>query len=220
MDRLARRGRAAYRATVYDDPDFFDYFRAATPEGALASLNVGSRPAHRVRATRAWRRCAPSPGSSPGRRRACSRRPGWARCRPRVSAAGRRDDDPARDVSLVAVLPRHARPDGDGARQGRSADRFPVRRPAGAAALQPIGEHLRHRLLVAIDLVLDVTGHEVLVEDDSVLRRSIDVRNPYVDPINLVQVELLRRMRGGDARTGDALMITINGIAAGMRNTG
>ena len=48
MDRLAESGRIAYRATVYDDPDFFDYFRAATPEGALASLNVGSRPAHRA----------------------------------------------------------------------------------------------------------------------------------------------------------------------------
>lgn len=60
----------------------------------------------------------------------------------------------------------------------------------------------------------------MLVENGSVLRRSIDVRNPYVDPINLVQVELLRRMRAGDDSAGDALMVTLNGIAAGMRNTG
>jgi phosphoenolpyruvate carboxylase len=55
-----------------------------------------------------------------------------------------------------------------------------------------------------------------------VLRRSIDVRNPYVDPINLLQIELLRRLRGGDddPRLEHALMVTINGIAAGMRNTG
>ena len=54
------------------------------------------------------------------------------------------------------------------------------------------------------------------------LRRSIDVRNPYVDPINLVQVELLRRSRSGkaDATLERALLVTINGIAAGMRNTG
>jgi phosphoenolpyruvate carboxylase len=55
-----------------------------------------------------------------------------------------------------------------------------------------------------------------------VLRRSIDVRNPYVDPINLVQVELLRRLRqsGGDERLRNAFLATVNGVAAGMRNTG
>jgi phosphoenolpyruvate carboxylase len=57
------------------------------------------------------------------------------------------------------------------------------------------------------------------------LRRSIDVRNPYVDPINLVQIELLRRLRSGEARRPDAdlaaaFVVTVNGIAAGMRNTG
>jgi phosphoenolpyruvate carboxylase len=54
-----------------------------------------------------------------------------------------------------------------------------------------------------------------------VIRRSIDVRNPYVDPLNLVQVELLCRVRRQpDARTRRALLVTVNGIAAGMRNTG
>jgi phosphoenolpyruvate carboxylase len=55
------------------------------------------------------------------------------------------------------------------------------------------------------------------------LRRSISVRNPYVDPINLLQVELLSRLRANpdcDERLHDALLITINGIAAGLRNTG
>jgi phosphoenolpyruvate carboxylase len=54
-----------------------------------------------------------------------------------------------------------------------------------------------------------------------VLRRSIDVRNPYVDPINLVQVELLRRLRASDdERPRNAFLVTVNGVAAGMRNTG
>ena len=70
--------------------------------------------------------------------------------------------------------------------------------------------------------MLAVTEHAVLVEDNPVLRRSIDVRNPYVDPINLVQVELLRRLRepNPDASLFDAFVVTVNGIAAGMRNTG
>ena len=79
--------------------------------------------------------------------------------------------------------------------------------------------------------VLEITGHARLLEENPVLRRSIDVRNPYVDPINLLQVELLRRLRQAGrtaaARTipmwsqlRRALLVTINGVAAGMRNTG
>ncbi len=90
------------------------------------------------------------------------------------------------------------------------------------ADLQELGDELRGRLERAIKAVLAVTGHTDLVSDNPVLRRSIDVRNPYVDPINLVQIELLRRMRadGHDARLERALMVTMNGVAAGLRNTG
>jgi len=87
--------------------------------------------------------------------------------------------------------------------------------------LQPFGEALRTRLARASRVVLDVTGHATLLESNPVLRRSIDVRNPYVDPINLVQIELLRRLRERpDPRVRAALLVTINGVAAGMRNTG
>ena len=70
--------------------------------------------------------------------------------------------------------------------------------------LQPLGDELRDRLARAIEAVLAVTGHDELLDDNPVLRRSIDVRNPYVDPINLVQVELLRRLRARGARRRDA----------------
>jgi phosphoenolpyruvate carboxylase len=97
-----------------------------------------------------------------------------------------------------------------------------------------LGRALRDRLDRATAAVLQITGHRGLLEDNPVLRRSIDVRNPYVDPINLVQVELLRRLRRGREgveETGAedqtdivqlrrALLVTINGVAAGMRNTG
>ena len=66
-----------------------------------------------------------------------------------------------------------------------------------------------------------MTSHRELLESNEVLRRSIDVRNPYVDPLNLLQVELLcRERRKPDPRVRAALMVTVNGIAAGMRNTG
>jgi phosphoenolpyruvate carboxylase len=88
--------------------------------------------------------------------------------------------------------------------------------------LQALGADLRERLTRAIRATLAVSGHTDLLENNPVLRRSISVRNPYVDPINLVQIELLRRMRCGDrdARLRDAFVVTVNGIAAGMRNAG
>jgi phosphoenolpyruvate carboxylase len=101
------------------------------------------------------------------------------------------------------------------------------------AELQPLGADLRQRLAMTIQKLLEATGSERLLEENRVLRRSIEVRNPYVDPINLVQIELLRRLRADDSHatppaepshTEDSLwyafMITVNGIAAGMRNTG
>ena len=91
------------------------------------------------------------------------------------------------------------------------------------AHLRPLGAKLRTRLADTVAHVLAVTGRQGLLADNQVLRRSIDVRNPYVDPINLVQVELLRRLRRkgtSDERLRHAFLITVNGIAAGMRNTG
>ena len=87
--------------------------------------------------------------------------------------------------------------------------------------LRKVGEDLRARLERTSELIRRVTGHERLLETNHVLRRSIDVRNPYVDPINLVQAEILRRYRSNpDPTLRDAFVITVNGIAAGMRNTG
>ena len=89
-------------------------------------------------------------------------------------------------------------------------------------ARRPLGDELRDRLARAASALVQVTGHRYLLEGNQVLRRSIDVRNPYVDPINLVQIEVVRRLRQGDhdPRLHDAFVVTVNGIAAGMRNTG
>jgi phosphoenolpyruvate carboxylase len=90
-------------------------------------------------------------------------------------------------------------------------------------ALQEVGAHLRRRLENTVKSVLQVMGKERLLTENAVLRRSIEVRNPYVYPINLVQIELLRRLREDrepDPEIANAFMVTVNGIAAGMRNTG
>ena len=90
------------------------------------------------------------------------------------------------------------------------------------AHLQAIGRDLRSRLARATVGILAITGHREPVESTPVLRRSINVRNPYVDPINLVQIELLTRLRRSPhvPELLRAFAVTVNGVAAGMRNTG
>ena len=88
-------------------------------------------------------------------------------------------------------------------------------------AADSLGSDLQHRFAATVDTVLETIGHQHLLEANPVIRRSIDVRNPYVDPINVLQAGLLKLFRQThDARVRDALHITINGIAAGLRNTG
>ena len=223
MEGLARTAQKAYRGTVYEDPRFLDYFHAATPEAELAELNIGSRPARRRQ------------GSSVGSLRAIPWQFAWTQTRlllgawlgveAALSAAierGERDELrrmyrewPHFQSAMQLIEMVLAKAD---ARIAAEYDRRLV-----PEHLRPLGEELRARLAEAIRCVLEVTGHADMLESNPVIRRSIDVRNPYVDPINLVQVELLRRVRGegeesSAART--ALMITINGIAAGMRNAG
>ncbi len=76
------------------------------------------------------------------------------------------------------------------------------------------------------DAVLSISGHAQLLEAEPVTQNAVLVRNPYVDPLNHLQVDLLRQYRGGEGAAEDreqilhALLLSVNGIAAGMRNTG
>jgi phosphoenolpyruvate carboxylase len=77
------------------------------------------------------------------------------------------------------------------------------------------------------EALLEITGHQELMDAEPVIQRSVHLRNPYVDPLNYIQVEMLRRLRAlPDPETSQAealrevIVITINGIAAGLRNTG
>ena len=89
------------------------------------------------------------------------------------------------------------------------------------AALRPLGAELRQRFEQTVQTVLEITKHKKLMEHHPVILGSIEVRNPYVDLLNMVQVKVLQRLRAGEEGVlNDALFAAINGIAAGMRNTG
>jgi phosphoenolpyruvate carboxylase len=221
MDRLSEDARAAYRRLVYEDPRFLEYFQASTPEAEIGGLNIGSRPARRqgdagVESLRAipwqfaWTQTRLMLGAWLGVEEALDR------------ALTRGEGELLREMyrewphfqsSLGLIEMVLAKADG---RIAAEYDRRLV-----PAHLRPLGDELRERLARAMRAVLEVSGHRDLLESTPVIRRSIDVRNPYVDPLNLVQIELLRRGRAApdpDVRT--ALMVTVNGIAAGLRNTG
>ena len=223
MDRLSDRARAAYRTVVYDDPRFMPYFRSATPEPELRGIRIGSRPARRDGGT----------DGTDGVEglRAIPWQFAWTQTRLLLpSWLGVEDalGEPAEAAVLKTMYERWpffqstldliemviAKAD---ARIAAEYDRRLV-----PQELRPLGQELRARLARATAEVLAISGHREPVETTPVLRRSIDVRNPYVDPINLVQIELLARMRrSGDApELRRAFAATVNGIAAGMRNTG
>jgi phosphoenolpyruvate carboxylase len=217
MERVAARARATYRSIVYEDPRFIPYFRTATPEPELTKMTIGSRPARRTAG-----KGVESLRAIPWQFAWTQTRlmlPSWLGIEDALDSGG---GTMLREMysqwaffasTLDLVEMTLAKAD---RRIAAQYDRL------APAELLPLGVDLRARLRGAIDAVLAVTGHAVLLEANPVLRRSIDVRNPYVDPINLVQVELLRRLRESphEASLFDAFVVTVNGIAAGMRNTG
>lgn len=221
MDRLRDDARDGFRGIVYDNPRFVEYFRQATPESELSEMNIGSRPARRkddpgVKSLRAipwqfaWTQTRLLLAAWLGVEAALERAIERGELE-RLRRMHREWPFFRSVIDLIEMVLAKAEPD-----IAAEYDRRLV-----APGLQPLGAELRARLHRAVNGVLAVTGHERLIESNAVLRRSIDVRNPYVDPINLVQVELLRRLRASpDERVRNALLVTINGVAAGMRNTG
>ena len=222
MEDLSQTAMNAYRKVVRGDTRFVPYFQAATPEAVLGELNIGSRPARRradvsVDSLRAipwifaWTQTR-------------LMLPSWLGVGGALEEALRRGqhddllmmyhDWPFMQSMLDLIGMVIAKAD---TRIAACYDEWLV-----PDTLRPLGEELRRRFATASRAVLAVTGHDDLLATNPVLRRSIDVRNPYVDPLNIVQAALLRRFRDHpeDATLRDALLVTVNGIAAGMRNTG
>ena len=220
MEQLSERSRAEYRSVVYERPEFLEYFHAATPEPELGALNIGSRPARRGASAKrgveglraipwqfAWTQTRLLLPSWLGMEIICSDDATIARLRSMYAQWPFFRST----IDLFEMVLAKAEP--------QIAEHYD--RQLVSADLRPVGAEMRQRLGRAVDAVLRITGHEVLLQDNRVLRRSIDVRNPYVDPINLLQAALLRRYREShDEMLWNAFVVTVNGIAAGLRNTG
>ncbi len=218
LDRLAAVSRNAYRAFVWDEPRFVEFFRAFTPVDELALLELASRPARR-----------PDDSDYLASLRAIPWVFSWTQNRTLLpawygvgAAFASVDADELR--RLYEELP-FFRTVVDNLEMTLAKSSLGIAR--GYLPLVA-DEELRTRMFEsieeeharAVEGVLAATGVSYLLERHRMLRRSVDLRNPYVDPMNAVQVELLRRHRAGDPDAQVPLLRSIAGIAAALRNTG
>ena len=221
----------AYRALVYGTPGFTDYFFAATPIREIAELNIGSRPASR-KATRAIEDLRAIPwGFSWGQCRMAL--PGWCGFGSAITAFVEGGDRAERTALLQRMHKQWpffrtllSNLDMVLAKSDlRIAARYVDLAEDKKAARRIFGQ-LKAEWQRANDALLLITGQTEALQGNPALARSIAHRFPYLDPLNHLQVELLRRYRArregqeGVERLQRGIHLSINGIAAGLRNTG
>jgi phosphoenolpyruvate carboxylase len=226
MEEISAGSFAAYRALVYETPGFVEFFRDVTPIGEIAGLNIGSRPAAR-RATNRIEDLRAIPWVFSW---SLSRimLPGWYGFGSAVEAFLAK----SRTKNLRLLREMHA-----GWPFFRvmlanmdmllaKTDLGIASRYAGLARDQKRATQLLGRIeeeqALSMRHLFAIERTKGVLEGNPTLARSIRNRRPYIDPLNHLQVELLRRLRSGDTddRVKRALLITINGIAAGLRNSG
>ncbi len=230
MERLSTHAFAAYRALVYDTPGFTRYFRESTPLAEIATLNIGSRPASRKPSERiedlraipwvfAWAQCR------------CML-PGWYGFGSAVDAVLAESPD------ALSVLQRmgHSWPffrtllsnvDMVLAKSDlRVASRY-AELVTDASLRTAVFTRIEAEWARTRSALRAITGQELLLADNPLLARSMATRFPYMDPLNHLQIALLARHRQTSAAGGEiddfvrrGIHITINGIAAGLRNSG
>ena len=218
LDRLAATAYARYRGLVWEDDAFEGFFRAVTPIEELALLEIGSRPARRPEGgdLLASLRAIPWVFAWTQNRLLL---PAWYGC---GTAFATVQAEELRGLyerlpffrSLIDNLEMTLAK--SSIRIGRGyLDLVEASPDRDRLWADLVGEHERTR-----DSVLQILGTGELLERQPVLRRSVRLRNPYVDPMNAIQVELLRRYRAGDDDARLPLSRSIAGIAAALRNTG
>lgn len=228
MGQLSELGRTAYRQFVYESPRFGEYWEQATPIHELARMQIGSRPAKRKPGGFAEVRAIPWMFSWMQSRAII---PSWFG----VGAALRHFADENEDGLKLLQTMYAEWPFFQALIENCQLD--VAKADMGIAALyaslvsdielrRTVFERLEQEHTRTCAMICRVTGQTDLLDNAPIMRRSIERRNPYVDPLNFIQVKLLRTLRVLDQqspeydRVLDAVLTTINGIAAGMKTTG
>jgi phosphoenolpyruvate carboxylase len=230
-DQLSQASMAAYRALVYNTPGFTEYFFSATPIREIAELNIGSRPASRKASQKIEDLRAIPWGFSWGQCRLTL--PGWLGFGSAVEQFLSQGGTPASRRDALALLQKMYRQWPFFKTLLSNMDMVMAKSDLALASryAELVSDaRLRKRIFSAIEaewhrtaeaLTL-VTGEKNRLAGNAALQRSIRHRFPYIDPLHHLQVELVRRYRAGqaDQRVQTGIHISINGIAAGLRNTG
>ena len=222
MQVIADVSRKTYRDLVFDTPRFYDYFRLATPIDLIERMRIGSRPASRRSGKGVENlRAIPWVFSWTQSRLML---PGWFGLGSGLAAAREQFGSDAfstmfREWYFMRALT-------------ADAEMVLAKADLGIARLySALAGELHDEFFPLIEkefeltreLILECSDHESLLEGDFTLQRAIMLRNPYVDPMSLLQVDLLRRWRDtdhSDQQLFDALLASVNGIAQGLQNTG
>ena len=219
LSDLSARSMAAYRKLVYETDGFVDYYRAATPIAEIADLKIGSRPSSRTASTRIEDLRAIPWVFSWSQSRVML--PGWFGFGSAVQG-----QDMAELKAMAEVWPFFRTLVQNMEMVMAKSDMTVARRyatlvPDPALAARIYGE-IRDEWQRTHDAVLAITGHDRLLGGQPELDRLIRLRMPYVEPLNHVQIELIRRRRAGDEdpRVREGILLAINGVAAGLRNSG
>jgi len=231
---LSRLSMDAYRALVYDTPGFTDYFFAATPIREIAELNIGSRPASRKATQRIEDLRAIPWGFSWGQCRLTL--PGWYGFGSAVQAF-LQANGASGAAGQKALLQKMFKQWPFFSTLLSNMDMVMAKSDLALASryseLVP-DKRLRQRIFGAIEAewhltakaLSTITGEKQRLMDNAALQRSMRHRFPYIDPLHHLQVELIRRFRAGktaadrDEKVRRGIHLSINGIAAGLRNTG
>ncbi|MEY4536674.1 MAG: hypothetical protein RL171_825, partial [Pseudomonadota bacterium] len=232
---LSLSSMAAYRALVYETPGFTDYFFQSTPLREIAELNLGSRPASRKASQKIEDLRAIPWGFSWGQCRLTL--PGWYGFGSAVHAflheSTNGKQSPAESKKQLALLQKMVKDwpffrtllsnidmvlaKSDLALASRYAELV-----TDAALRKKIFNRIETEWHLTVTALQLITGDKQRLTNNAALQRSIRHRFPYIDPLHHLQVELVRRYRAGqsDERVQRGIHISINGIAAGLRNTG
>jgi phosphoenolpyruvate carboxylase len=222
MDVIAAESRTAYRKLIYDAPGFYEYFRSATPIDVIERMRIGSRPsARRSQSGIEDLRAIPWVFAWTQSRFTL---PGWYGLGTGLAKAIEQFGHEAfSDMFREWFFFRSLIAD---------AEMVIAKSDLGISKLySELSGDLHDKFFPAIlsefeltrDTILDYSEHESILEGDVTLQRAIMLRNPYVDPISLMQVDLLRRWRESnreDSEVFDALLATVNGLAQALQNTG
>ncbi|MEY2891379.1 MAG: hypothetical protein RJA98_1287, partial [Pseudomonadota bacterium] len=230
---ISEASMAAYRKLVYETPGFTDYFFAATPIREIAELNIGSRPASR-KATRAIEDLRAIPwGFSWGQCRVAL--PGW--CGFGTAIEQMLGSDPAERKTRLALLQKMYKQWPFFRTLLSNLDMVLAKSDLAIAARyvelvedKKLGKKIFGLVQAewqrANDALSLITGEKHRLSSNPTLARSIEHRFPYLDPLNHLQVELMRRYRQRkegepvNERVQRGIHLSINGVAAGLRNTG